>query len=213
MKKLVNKQRMIGLMVVACLAISVLNLVAVAQVSNSSVAMPFRRFAAWFGIGEDIEHHKAGVERLTQLASIPVDDHHVYDTAGNRIHWTQGRIDEANALIQGHYDRLDGLGEGDWTYTYIPDDTTKPVVAMLSPSEGETVSGLVSVSVDATDNVAVVYVEFYVDDVLVSTDATAPYSHLWDTNGIINGSHYVYARAYDEYTYGANARRNVIVDN
>ena len=212
MKKLVSKQTTIGLMVATCLAISVLSLVAVAQVSNTSVAMPFRRVLAWIGIGEDIEQHQADIERLSQLVSIPVGDQYVFDTAGNRIHWTQDRIDDANALIQEKYDKLDKLGEGDWTYTYIPDDTTKPVVTMLSPSEGETVSGLVSVSVDATDNVAIVRVEFYVDDVLVSTDATAPYSHLWDTNGIINGAHFVYARAYDEHTYGANGA-HVIIDN
>lgn len=95
----------------------------IAQVGGSpSVALPFRRFLGLLGLNNDsIQWHKSEVERLTMLVSIPVGDRNMGDTAGNPINWTQARIDKANTLIQEHYDRLTELGEGSWTYAYVPD--------------------------------------------------------------------------------------------
>ena len=211
--KMIKKENVVIIVVVCSLLMSLASLVAIAQVSNSSIAMPFRRILAFVGLNDDaISQHKAEVERLTQLASIPEGDKHVYDGAGNRVHWTQERINNALGLIQGHYDRLEELGEGAWLYEYVPDDTTRPSVTIVSPQENDTVSGTIIVSVNATDNVGVVRVEFYIDDVSVAVDSVAPYEYSWDTTSVANGQHTVDARAYDELNSWAQ-RRHLTVEN
>ena len=56
-------------------------------------------------------------------------------------------------------------------------DTTVPTVAITAPANGATVSGSVTVSANASDNVAVAGVQFKVDGANVgSEDTAAPYS-------------------------------------
>src|SRR5262249_54964353 len=65
-----------------------------------------------------------------------------------------------------------------------PPDTTPPTCSISSPSGGATVSGTVTVSVTASDNVAVTRAELFVDDILVLTDNAAPFSFAWDTSAV-----------------------------
>ena len=77
-------------------------------------------------------------------------------------------------------------------------DTTAPTVTMSAPAANATVSGTVAVSATASDNVAVVGVQFYLDgNVLGSEDTAAPYSVNWNTTLIANGTHRVRAIARD----------------
>jgi chitodextrinase len=76
-------------------------------------------------------------------------------------------------------------------------DTTNPVVSVTAPTPGSTVSGNVTLSASASDNVGVTKVEFYVDGSLKSSDSAAPYSYSWDSSSIANGTYGVTAKAYD----------------
>ncbi len=68
-------------------------------------------------------------------------------------------------------------------------DTTAPTVSVTAPAAGSTVSGTVTVSATASDNVGVVGVQFLLDGVALGTeDATAPYSVSWSTTATGNGS-------------------------
>jgi C1A family cysteine protease len=58
-------------------------------------------------------------------------------------------------------------------------DTTAPTVSFLSPINGSTVSGLVSVQIKASDRVGVTSVSLSADGVLVGTTATTPYTIPW----------------------------------
>ncbi|HEY5549710.1 MAG TPA: Ig-like domain-containing protein [Candidatus Saccharimonadales bacterium] len=78
-----------------------------------------------------------------------------------------------------------------------PADTTPPSVSLTSPAANETVSGTVNVTADATDNVGVTKVEFFVDGSLSNSDTTSPYGFSWDTTTLPNGSHSLIAKAYD----------------
>lgn len=75
--------------------------------------------------------------------------------------------------------------------------TTKPTVSIISPSDGQTVAGTITVSVQATDDIGVDRTELYIDGVLLSGDDTAPYEFIWDTTTKPNGIHSLQARAYD----------------
>ena len=82
-----------------------------------------------------------------------------------------------------------------------PPDTTPPAVSVTAPSGGSTVSGSVSVSASASDNVGVVGVQFLVDGGnLGAEDTTSPYSVSWDTTAVGNGVHMLTARARDAAT-------------
>lgn len=76
-------------------------------------------------------------------------------------------------------------------------DTTAPTVSIASPASGATVSGTTTVSANASDNVGVSRVEFYVDGALASTDTSSPYSFAWDTTTASNGAHTLSAKAFD----------------
>jgi len=76
-------------------------------------------------------------------------------------------------------------------------DTTKPTTSITAPANGATVSGTVSVTASASDNVGVTKVEFYVDGALQSTDTTSPYSWSWNTTTATNGSHSLTSKAWD----------------
>jgi len=77
-------------------------------------------------------------------------------------------------------------------------DTTPPTVSVTSPPSGATVSGSISVTANASDNVGVVGVQFQLDGVNAgSEDTSAPYSVPWDTTSASNGSHTLTAVARD----------------
>ncbi|MBP6913949.1 polysaccharide deacetylase family protein, partial [Candidatus Parcubacteria bacterium] len=89
-------------------------------------------------------------------------------------------------------------------------DSIAPVISITSPTNFSTVSGIITISADATDNVGVVGVKFFVDGVqLGSEDMTAPYSTTLDTKTLANGSHTILARARD--AVGNNAAREITV--
>ncbi len=77
-------------------------------------------------------------------------------------------------------------------------DTTQPNVSLTAPATGSEISGSVSLSATASDNVGVAGVTFRVDGAVVgSEDTSSPYGVLWDTTGVVNGSHSLTATARD----------------
>lgn len=76
-------------------------------------------------------------------------------------------------------------------------DTTLPTVSITAPAASATVSGTVSVTANASDNVGVSKVEFLLDGVLKSTDTLSAYAWSWDTTTATNGTHSLTAKAYD----------------
>jgi subtilisin family serine protease len=78
-----------------------------------------------------------------------------------------------------------------------PADTTPPSATLTAPSAGATLTGTVTLSASAGDNVAVAQVQFLVDGNVVATDTTAPYSASWNSASVANGSHSFAARATD----------------
>lgn len=77
-------------------------------------------------------------------------------------------------------------------------DTTPPVVRVINPVSGQTVSGTVEIQIDASDNVEVESVTVTIDGTEVVTDSESPYSFSWDTTVLDNQSqHTVSAIAVD----------------
>ena len=69
-------------------------------------------------------------------------------------------------------------------------DTEPPSVAVTAPLDGATVSSDVTISADATDNVAVAGVQFLLDGVNLGAEVTTPpYTLVWDSTTSILGPH------------------------
>ena len=77
-------------------------------------------------------------------------------------------------------------------------DTTAPAVAMTAPANGATVSGTVTLTATASDNVGVAGVQFLLNGAnLGAEDTTSAYSVSWNTTTVTNGSYSLTARARD----------------
>ena len=77
-------------------------------------------------------------------------------------------------------------------------DTTAPSISVTSPSDGAQVSGTVTVSVNATDNIGIARVELYVDNVLQASSTSAPFDTRWNTKKAKAGPHSIQCKGYDK---------------
>lgn len=133
------------------------------------------------------------------------------DTFGNK----------ANAVQANMY--FSEFGEPDHNPPYIVistsgggggGDTTAPATSITSPANGATVSGTINVTADATDNVGVTKVEFYLDGALAASDTSSPYEWSWNTTTVADGSHSLSSKAYDAAgNVGSSAATSVTVSN
>ena len=93
-------------------------------------------------------------------------------------------------------------------------DTNAPVITITAPANGAVVTGLVTVSANATDNVAVAGVQFKVDGVNLGAEVTAaPYQAVWNSTNAANGAHTFTATARDTSSNSATASVTVAVSN
>jgi hypothetical protein len=84
------------------------------------------------------------------------------------------------------------------SFSVAQPDTTPPNVAMTAPANGATVSGMVTVTATASDNVGVVGVQFLLNGAaLGAEDTTTPYSISWLSTSVANGPYTLSARARD----------------
>jgi hypothetical protein len=89
------------------------------------------------------------------------------------------------------------------------EDTTPPVVAVVSPAAGATVSGNVVLSATASDNFGVAGVKFLIDGVPQSVESVMPpYTANWDASAVAPGLHTVEALARD---FAGNTSRSGVV--
>lgn len=77
-------------------------------------------------------------------------------------------------------------------------DTTPPTVSITAPASGATVSGTVTVTASASDDVGVAGVQFLLDGASLGAEViTPPYQVNWSTTTATNGAHTLSARAHD----------------
>ncbi|UFS69118.1 Ig-like domain-containing protein [Geomonas sp. RF6] len=92
------------------------------------------------------------------------------------------------------FDAAGNVGQSGSVTVAVFNDTTAPSVSLAAPT---TASGTVTVSVAASDDVAVSRVEFYLNGALQSTTTSAPYGFSWNTSNVANGSYTLSAKAFD----------------
>ncbi|SHG88446.1 conserved repeat domain-containing protein [Thermosyntropha lipolytica DSM 11003] len=97
-------------------------------------------------------------------------------------------------------------------------DNTPPVVNIVSPPDGSTVSEVVDLLISAHDNECLAKVDIYIDDVLVHTeivgnDTDIQFIYEWDTAQFAEGAHVVKAVATDCGGLTAETSHTYIIDN
>jgi hypothetical protein len=93
-------------------------------------------------------------------------------------------------------------------------DTTAPTTSLTAPVGGATLSGIATVSANASDNVGVTKVDFYAGSTLIGSDTTSPYSISWDTTTVASSTYTLTSKAYDAAgNVGTSAGVSVTVSN
>jgi hypothetical protein len=116
----------------------------------------------------------------------------------------------------GFYGLDDVIDEFTVTGPAVGLDTTPPSVTMTAPANGAAVSGTVTLTATATDNVAVTGVQFQLDGAnLAGTPnvAGSTYTYSWNSKTVSNGSHTLTAVATDAAGNTASGSVAVTVNN
>jgi len=92
-------------------------------------------------------------------------------------------------------------------------DTEAPHITIINPLEGATLSGLIPVDIDATDNIGVTRAELWINNSSVAIDTTQPFSFSWDSTGSLNGSTNLEVRVFDAANNMASSMIVVNVNN
>jgi len=82
--------------------------------------------------------------------------------------------------------------------TIIHMNNVPPSLSIVSPTSGHTVSGTITLSAHASDNLGIAWVQFKVDGTAVGPQITAsPYNYSLVTTSLANGTHIITAVASD----------------
>lgn len=140
------------------------------SVSGTSFASPATAGLVALIMGANPDLSPDEIESILEsTAHDPVEglDWHTY--------YGHGRIDAADAV----YAAL--LSESS------PGDYESPQVAIISPSSGSSLSGMIVVDVSATDNVGVTEVSLFAGNEFIGADSSAPYRFSWDSTNYNDG--------------------------
>ncbi len=128
-------------------------------------------------------------------------------------------VDTGLANGQTYYYRvfaLNAVGEGPGSNEANATPTNQPPTCIIiTPTEGETVSGTYAITGTAADSDGVVLeVEIRIDDGdWIDVTGTTSWSYDWDTPNLPKGQHSVWARSYDGTNYSNEVNVTINVDS
>jgi predicted esterase len=92
-------------------------------------------------------------------------------------------------------------------------DRTRPKINITYPASNSTVSGILNITVNTSDNVAVSKVAFVIGRTKLGISLSRPFSIEWDTTKFKDGNYTITATAYDSSGNYQRARSYVVVKN
>ncbi len=108
----------------------------------------------------------------------------------------------------------DSAGTQTSSLTGTGTDVTAPTTRITAPANNATVSGTVTVTAAATDNLGITSIQIYIDGALKASGTSSPLNYLWHTTAANNGSHTIYSKAYDAAgNVGTSGTITVTVNN
>lgn len=119
----------------------------------------------------------------------------------------------ADDLGSADFDPYYGSGRINAQRALIAVGSVPSLFALISsPSNGATVSGMVTVNVNASSTNAISKVDVFVDGVYYASDTGSPYTFNFDTTGL-SGTHTLQAKAYDSTGSVSSSIISVNVNN
>lgn len=94
--------------------------------------------------------------------------------------------------------------------TQAQEDKTPPTVSVTSVTNGEAVSGEITVRPEVSDNIRVTRVEYYVDGIFSGVSYAAPFEFKIDTRKYTNGEHKLLFKAFDAAGNQASSQEIVL---
>jgi len=167
---------------------------ALANQYGVSIAWDSTSASPWFEYLSGSTRHTVWFENASSVnAKLYVAN--AYDVGGVTL-WRLGGEDPAN------WSALRAQFGG----TAPPPDITPPTVTITSPADGSVLAKKQKLEAQASDDVRVSRVEFYVNGVLLATDAAAPFVVYWNTQQASRGVNIIKAVAYDPSGNSASAQ-------
>lgn len=157
--------------------------------------------------------HVAGAAALLIASDSELVPNQVRDTlVSNGVSQTQS-CDDKSSGFGGFSGDPDAYAE---PLAYVDSVTTSPVVTITNPSDGDVVSGTVTISADASDSDGyVAQVEFFIDNssIGVDSDGSDDWSASWNTTAFSDGNYSVVAEATDDQGNTDSHAIAVTIDN
>ncbi len=91
----------------------------------------------------------------------------------------------------------DSAGTQTSSLTGTGKDVTAPTTQITAPANNATVSGTVTVTATASDNVGVTSIQIYIDGALKASGTSSPLNYSWNTTTATNATHTIYSKASD----------------
>jgi large repetitive protein len=119
-------------------------------------------------------------------------------TAPYQILWDSTAVVNSGHTFSARACDVTGTCRTSTITAYVDNDLVPPTTALTSPADGAVVSGTLLVTATAADNRAVLWVEFYLDDVvLIGRITPGPYAMTWNSGSVPDGPHTLTSKAYD----------------
>jgi hypothetical protein len=125
-----------------------------------------------------------------------------------------------DTLVEYFFNATDNAGNwvvddnGGSYYSYTVDDVTDPNCSITSPEEDATLTGVISIEIDASDvGSGVATIVITVDGIVVSTLTSLPYEYSWDSASIADGVHSIAITVTDTAGNQATTSINITVIN
>src|SRR5437867_1386032 len=123
-------------------------------------------------------------------------------TASYSFLWnTSNYANGSHSLVTKAYDPTGTVGTSTTVTVTVSNQTTTdtqaPTVSITSPKNASYVTGMVTIQLTASDNVAVTKVDIYLDGTLQASLTSGPYTSKWNSRKAAKGPHTITAKGYD----------------
>lgn len=119
--------------------------------------------------------------------------------------------DSKHTLQAKAYDATGNIGESSMTTVTVKNGP--PQVTIVSPRDGETVQGTITIKAEAYDDKGISQVSFYLNNDFLERIVSTPYECTWDTRKVIDGTYKLMVTVNDLSGNYSFASVNIPVNN
>lgn len=123
------------------------------------------------------------------------------------------RLTITQDYLDAKIDSLLGIPSTDRKTFKGPRERIPPTVSITSPSNNDSVSGTITITANAADNIGVASVACYIDNNILATDVSAPWAFTLNTLSRAGGTHVIKVIAKDAAGNSTSSSIQVIVYN